>query len=302
MKIGVIGVGRWGSKVVREYLALQSEGIIDQLVLYDLDREKVKPFEHYAKIEHSLGSMLRSVDGVHICTPNYTHYDIAKKALESDVNVLVEKPMTTNTDQAYELVELSISKGLVLQVGHIYRFANVIRKVKELYENGYFGDVYYFVLTWTHSMQPIERVDVLWDLLPHPIDILHFVTNEYPEFFVGIGRAFRRYEPNEVASLQALYRGGVFASIHLSWLNPIRRRTLEIVGSKRSAIVECVEQKITIFDNTDSWKIDVKANNTIRDEALNFIRAIETGDCDPNSSIVGAKVVEAVEHAIFVVM
>jgi len=302
MKIGVIGVGRWGSKVVREYLALQSEGIIDQLVLYDLDREKVKPFEHYAKIEHSLDSVLRSVDGVHICTPNYTHYDIAKKALESDVNVLVEKPMTMNTDQAYELVELSISKGLVLQVGHIYRFANVICKVKELYENGYFGDVYYFVLTWTHSMQPIKRVDVLWDLLPHPIDILHFVTNEYPEFFVGIGRAFRRYEPNEVASLQALYRGGVFASIHLSWLNPIRRRTLEIVGSKRSAIVECVEQKITIFDNTDSWKIDVKANNTIRDEALNFIRAIETGDCDPNSSIVGAKVVEAVEHAIFVVM
>lgn len=302
MKIGVIGIGRWGSKVAKEYIDIMNEGIIDSVIVYDLDRAKVKPFENEAVIGKSIDDVLRKVDGVHICTPNHTHFEITKRALESDVNALVEKPMTMDTNQAYDLIELAVSSGLILQVGHIYRFANVIRRVKELYENNYFGDVYYFVLTWTHSMSPIENVDVLWDLLPHPIDILHFVTNEYPEFFVGIGRAFRRYEPNEVATLQALYRGGVFASIHVSWLNPIRRRTLEIVGSKRSAIVECVEQKITVYESGEVWNIDVKANNTIRDEALNFIKAIETGKCDPNSCIVGAKIVETIEHAIFAVV
>ena len=302
MKIGVVGIGRWGFKVAREYIELANEGVIDSVILYDQNVERAKQFENEAVIGKSVNDVIRKADGVHICTPNHTHYDIAKRALESDVHVLVEKPMTMNSIQAYDLVELAVSNGLILQVGHIYRFANVIRRIKELYENNYFGDVYYFVLTWTHSMPSIENVDILWDLLPHPLDILHFVTGEYPEFFVGVGRAFRRDKPNEVVSLQALCRGGVFASIYLSWLCPIRRRTFEIVGSERSAIVECVKQEITVYGDDDVWKIDVKANNTIRDEALNFVRAIETGKSDPNSCIVGARIVELIEHAILSMM
>ena len=298
MKIGVIGIGRWGTKVAREYITLVNEGVIDSVVLCDVNNSSLKPFADEAIISSQIDEVLRKVDGIHICTPNSTHYEIAKKALKEEVHVLVEKPMTTNHNQAYELVELAIAKNLILQVGHIYRFANAIRKIKELYESGYFGKVYYFNLTWTHLMPYMDGVDVLWDLLPHPLDILNFITRRWPVEFVGVGRALRRSKLNEVASLQAVFDDEIFASIHLSWLSPIRRRLLEIVGSKRTVLVKCVKQEIRIFEGDEEKLLDIEANNTIRDEVLNFIRAIETGKNNFNSSIVGARNVEMIERAI----
>jgi len=299
MKIGVIGIGRWGTKVAKEYIVLMNEGIIDSVILCDADSSRLKPFVDVAITCNQLNDVIRKVDGIHICTPNFTHYEIAKKALESGVHVLVEKPMTTDHNQAYELVELATAENLILQVGHIYRFANAIRKIKELYENDYFGDVYYFNLTWTHLMPYMESVDILWDLLPHPLDILNFITRRWPVEFVGVGRAFRRSELNEVVSMQAIFDDGIFANIHLSWLSPIRRRILEIVGSKRTALVECVKQEIRIYEGNNKERLlEIEVNNTIRDEALNFIRAIETGKNNFNSSIVGARCVEMIERAI----
>jgi len=299
MKIGVIGIGRWGMKVAREYIALMNEGVIDSVILCDTDSSRLKPFVDVAVTCNQLDNIIRKADGIHICTPNFTHYKIAKKALESEVHVLIEKPMTTDHNQAYELVEIATAEDLILQVGHIYRFANAIRKIKELYENNYFGDVYYFNLTWTHLMPYMEGVDILWDLLPHPLDILNFITRKWPVEFVGVGRAFRRGGLNEVTTLQAVYADGTFANIHLSWLSPIRRRLLEIVGSKRTALVECVKQEIRIYEeNNKEELLKVEVNNTIRDEVLNFIRAIETGKNNFNSSIVGARCVERIERAI----
>jgi len=299
MKLGVIGIGRWGKKVAREYIALMNEDIINSVILCDINNSKLKPFADVVITSNSIDETVQKADGIHICTPNSTHYEIAKRALESGVHVLVEKPMTTDHNQAYELVEIAIAKNLILQVGHIYRFANAIRKIRELYKNNYFGKVYYFNLLWTHLMPYMEGVDILWDLLPHPLDILNFITRKWPVEFVGVGKAFRRSELNEVASLQAIFDDGTFANIHLSWLSPIRRRILEIVGSKRTALVKCVKQEIKIFERNNEEKVlDVEVNNTIRDEILNFIRAIETGKNNFNSSIIGARNVEIIERAI----
>ena len=298
MRIGVIGIGRWGTKVAREYIALMNEGIVDSIILCDADNSRLKQFADVAVTCNRIDEVIRKVDGVHICTPNSTHYEITKKALKLGVHVLVEKPMTTDHNQAYELVELATAENLILQVGHIYRFANAIRKIKELYENDYFGDLYYFNVTWTHLMPYMEGVDILWDLLPHPLDILNFITRKWPKEFVGVGRAIRRSKLNEVASLQAIFDDGTFANIHLSWVSPIRRRILEIVGSKRTALVECVKQEIRIYEGNEEKLLKVEVNNTIKDEALNFIRAIETGKNNFNSSIVGARNVEMIERAI----
>ena len=298
MKVGVIGIGRWGTKVAREYITLMNEGIIDSVILCDSDSSRLKPFFGVVATCNQLDEVFRKVDAVHICTPNFTHYEVATKALNSEIHVLVEKPMTTNHNQAYELVEIATAENLILQVGHIYRFANAIRKIKELYEDNYFGDVYYFNLTWTHLMPYMEGVDILWDLLPHPLDILNFITKKWPAEFIGIGRAFRRSKLNEVATLEAAYENGIFANIHLSWLSPVRRRILEIIGSKRTALVDCVKQEIKIFEEDKEKTLEVEVNNTIRDEALNFIRAMKTGKNNFNSSIVGARAVEIIERAI----
>jgi len=298
MKFGVIGLGHWGTKVAKEYIALKNEGIIDSLILCDIDNNRLKQYANDAILSSNLDEVILKVDGIHICTPNKTHYEIAKKALGSGVNVLVEKPMTMNHDHAYELVEIAIERDLILQVGHIYRFANAIKKIKELYESDYFGNIYYFNLTWSHHMPYIEDVDVLWDLLPHPLDILNFITKKWPLKFIGVGRAFRRSILNEVASLQAIFDNETFANINVSWLNPIRRRILEVVGQKCTAHVECDKQRIKIYKGDSEEPLNIDVNNTIRDQILNFINAMKTGKNNFNSGIIGARTVEMIERAI----
>ena len=298
MRVGVIGIGYWGQKVAREYISLLNENKIDSLSLCDADESKLTTFEGKAAIFTNFEKFIDRVDAIHVCTNNSTHYEITKETLEQGKHVLVEKPMTPSHEEAYGLVEHASSNGCILQVGHIFRFANVIRKAKELYEDEYFGQPYYFNIQWSHKMQPIKGVDILWDLLPHPIDILDFITGDWPSEFTGIGRAFRRKQPNEMINIQGIYDNGLVANIHLSWLSPIRRRTIEIVGSECTASIECVEQVINLYEDEKSKPLKIEPNNTIREEIMNFLKATETGKSNFNSAIVGARAVDIIEKAI----
>ena len=299
MDVGIIGIGYWGKKVVREYIDLYEEGFIDSIAICDIDESRLEPFKEQVKTYTDPEKFIRDIDAVHICTNNQTHYEIAKTALMDETNVLVEKPMTMDHGQAYNLVELASENGLVLQVGHIFRFANAIRKVRELHKERFFGDIRYVKLEWTSLMPSIKDLDIIWDLLPHPLDIINFVTGEWPTEFRVTGRAYRREKLSEVAFIQADYNNDFFANIAISWLQPIRRRTMEIVGSKRSAVVDCVGQEIEAYDEDGSKnRIEVVSNNTIRDEALNFLNAIKTGRNTFNSAIVGARCVETIERVL----
>lgn len=298
MRIGVIGIGYWGQKVAREYISLLNEGKLDSLSLCDVDESKLTTFKGEINTFTNFDEFINSVDAIHVCTNNSRHYEITRKALNQCKHVLVEKPMTLDPDEAYELVEHASSNGCILQVGHIYRFANVIRKVKELYGDEYLGKPYYFNIRWTHKMQPIKGIDILWDLLPHPIDILNFITGNWPLEFTGVGRVFRREKTNEMVNIQGIYDNSLVTNIHLSWLSPIRRRTIEIVGSERTALVECVKQEINIYEEGKIEPLKLEANNTIRDEIVNFLNAIETGKSSFNSAIVGARAVDIIKKAI----
>jgi predicted dehydrogenase len=256
----------------------------------------LKSFANVCRTSNNLDKVLAQVDIIHVCTPNATHYDVSKKALSRNVNVLVEKPMSSNVEQAFDLVELSMKKGSILQVGHIFRFANVVRKIKQMFERGDFGDEYYFNLEWTHLIAPIKNVDVTRDLLPHPLDIINFITGKWPHTFIGVGRAFRRSSLIEVASIEAIY-DHFFGNIILSWLTPTRKRKLEIIGSKKCVTADCVKQTARIYDGNSSQELSVDQNNTVRDEILNFINSVKTGKSDFNSSIIGARTIQMVDEA-----
>ena len=298
MNIGVIGVGYWGSKVAREYLDLAEEGIIDGVGLCDVNKKSLDKFdsEHVIKKEVEYRRFLKSeeIDGVHIASNNKYHYEIAKESLENGKHVLLEKPMTLNSNRAYELVELSAHNGLILQVGHIFRFANVIRKTKELVDDKTFGDIYYFTLKWTTLMNPIHEVDIIWDLLPHPLDIIHFITGKWPKNWQVMARAYRRDKPSEMTFINLDYEDFI-ANIELSWVTAERKRLMEIIGSKGMGKIECVKQELTIFEDGEINDVEIEANNTIREEALNFIESIEKGKMPFNSHIIGAKNVDVIE-------
>src|SRR5207244_1462073 len=84
-----------------------------------------------------------SIGAVALATPAVTHYQMAKAALESGKDVLVEKPLATDVAQGEELVRLAAAKARILMVGHVLRYHPAILRLQELIRDGVLGQINY---------------------------------------------------------------------------------------------------------------------------------------------------------------
>jgi len=306
VNIAVLGAGYWGKKVIGEYLQLaQNHPKVNFSMVCDLqDRNLEYCRRDYdipsRKLTKSYGEVLKSpdVNAVHICTPNGTHYQICKEALEAGKHVLLEKPMTLNSKHAYELVEIAESEGLTLQVGHIYRFNNALKWVRKLIEDRYLGDLYYLRLQWTTLMLPLPDRDIVFDLAPHPIDIVNYLLDMWPTKVSCKAGNYRREKLTEVAYITAELDGKLLANIELSWLQPGKVRQTSVIASTRCATIDCLNQKIGIYENGNGEACDIKVerNNTILSEITHFTQRILQNEESNNMGSIGARNVEILEH------
>src|SRR5580692_4953344 len=133
IRIGVIGYGYWGPNIVRNLQGLEStrtEMICDSSPSAQARARKAHPS---VKIVSDANDVLRSpeIDAVAIITPVWTHYELAKKALENGKHVFVEKPFTCTAAQGEELIELAERKRLKIMVDHTFLFTGAVRRIRQ---------------------------------------------------------------------------------------------------------------------------------------------------------------------------
>jgi len=307
VRIAVIGCGYWGRKVVRETLEIsRATGQIElHSVVESFPRSLAQcqtefgPGIDYHSDYHDIASD-PSVSGVHICTPNGTHFDIASRFLRQGKHVLVEKPLTLKTEEAYELVRLARENDCVLCVGHIHRFNNGVSELRRVLAEGQIGDPHYVELRWTALMNPQLQREVITDLAPHPFDICNYVVNAWPDKVSCKGRGYRTKLNEEVAFITAEHKGGLLAHIELSWLDPNKRREVTIVGSDGVAHLDCSGQKLFLEKTSGKRELPVSPSNTLASEIIHFTDCVRSKqDSTPFSNhsdgILGARVVSLLE-------
>lgn len=302
MKIGVIGTGYWGRKHVDEYSKLGFKTAVSDLSKSNLqfcmmNYESVTS-QNYKDILND-----KEIQVVSICTPNSTHYQICSEALNLGKNVLLEKPIATNSSDAEKLLKLAEQKGLLLMVGHIFRFNNSIKKIKEIIKTKQLGTIYTINFSWTNYEPIFLDRDILFDLGVHPFDIVDNIFGITPKNIQYIGKGFRQ-KCVETAyinfELEENKKQKMLVNMELSWLNPIRNRRIIIVGSEKTANVDCVNQTISIINNQSgiNENLIIIPNNTIRDELQYFVnRSLgkqEIYDDEPNGSV-GKRIIEHIE-------
>ena len=298
VNVAVIGAGYWGSKVITEYLRLSNiNPEVNLSMVCDLKDENLKSCSetfHLSnqKLTNDYAAALSSdaIDAVHICTPNETHYQICKEALNAGKNVLLEKPMALHAKSAWELVGMAEHKDLILQVGHIFRFNNALKMIRGLMVQNYLGELYYLKLQWTTLCpSPLGR-DIIFDLGPHPVDILNFLLSKWPKTVTCKAKAYRRKTLEELAYATMEFDEKVIAHMELSWLEPGKTRQITAIGSERATIIDCLNQTIQVYENGDgdSFNLNVVKNNTIFDEVSHFAESILSGKNSRNPGAVGA--------------
>ena len=184
MKLGLIGCGYWGPnyiKTVNEIEGSSIEVVCDRDTnKLDIVREKFPDLdiETTTNLDHIWYDT--SIEAVIIATPATTHFELCKTALAYNKHVLVEKPLTTNLEEAKELRERAKYERKVLMVGQIFEYSNSIAEIKDIIRAKKLGDIYYAYSQRTNDGPIRQDVGASWDLALHEVSIFNYIFDDIP--------------------------------------------------------------------------------------------------------------------------
>ena len=269
MNIAIIGYGYWGPNLLRNFsqvnnckVKMVSDFRQDRLVIVSKTYPGIKVSTDPDDILLS-----KEIDAVIIATPVFTHFSLAKKALENGKHVLLEKPMTSTIKEAEELMNLAKQKGLLLMVDHTFLYTGAVMKMKQLINEKSIGEIQYFDSSRINLGLFQIDVNVLWDLAPHDISILLHLINKIPYSVNATGISHTKNGIENVAYLTINYSENFIAHFSCSWTSPVKLRTMLIGGDKKMLVFNDLEpsEKIRIYDTGYNYKTDEEKNRLMVD-------------------------------------
>jgi predicted dehydrogenase len=322
LSIGIIGAGYWGPNLVRNFSQCPRTKVV---AVCDSDRRRLDAIGRTysdVKLVESVDQLLElGLDAVAIATPVSTHYSIVMRCLEAGVHVLVEKPLAKTVAEAKAMVDLAARKQRVLMVDHTYLFSRPIRLIKKILDEGELGDVLY-VDSVRINLGLFQRdVNVLWDLAPHDLSILQYLLATEPRSVSAWGCAHTELEHEDVAYINIDYGDKMLATIHLSWLSPVKVRQMIIAGSRKSLIFNELNtaEPIKVYDrgfqldrggppsenrqllvsyrSGDIWSPNVEPGEALQGVVSHFAECITEGTQPISDGQLGLRVVKALEAA-----
>ena len=261
IRVGVIGYGYWGPNLVRNF-HLHDDAAVTMIADFDEKRLAQVRANYPAVRTVRDGKELihdPEVDAVSIATPIFTHFPLAKEALEAGKHVLIEKPMTQTADQSRELMALAKKHNRTLMVGHTFVYTGAVRKMRELIDSGELGSLYYFDSARFNLGLLQKDANVLWDLAPHDVSIMDAVMQGAVSVS-ALGRAHLGTEVENIAYMTVMFANGAIAHFHVNWLAPVKVRTTLIGGSKKMIVYDDTEpsEKVKIYEKGVDVATDVE--------------------------------------------
>jgi predicted dehydrogenase len=257
------------------------------------------------------------IAAIAVVTPVWTHYELAKAALENGKHVFVEKPFTSNAAQGEELIELAARKNLKIMVDHTFLFTGAVKKIRHLLEEGTLGKLYYYDSTRVNLGLFQHDVNVIWDLAPHDLSIMDYLIKESPEAIVATGQTHLN-GVEDVAFITVYFPNKIIAHINVNWLSPVKVRTTLIGGEKKMLVWNDLEadEKIKVYDkgvhitsqqgvydllvsyrSGDMWAPQIERIEALRAELAYFMECIANDRTPFNDGVAGLKIVKMLQAA-----
>lgn len=249
IRIGVIGAGNMGRHHVRNYAVLPEAELCG---LADINPKSKKLAEEYkAQYFKDYKKMINELDldAVSIVVPTPLHLEVATYAMERGIHCLVEKPIAYSVEEADRLIMLAKKKKIVFTVGHIERYNPIVRKLKEVVDQGRFGKITSIVCQRVGGFPAVEpKTDVIIDLAVHDIDIISYLLGSQPKSVVSHGS--RTHHSKEIDSAEILMNYGEASGfVQANWLTPVKIRTIAITGSQGYLFGNYITQELVYYEH-----------------------------------------------------
>lgn len=304
-KIAVTGCGTWGRNLVRNFYNLEA--------LYsvcDMDTSllnKVSDEYEGVKCICDFNEVITDdeINGVIIATPSHTHYPLAKKALMAGKHVYIEKPISTNSKEAMELMEIADEKGLVLMVGHLLLYHPAVNRIKQLIRDGALGKVTYLQSDRLNVNFFRNDRSVLWDLAPHDLSMAAYVLGKTPlNVEAASGCSVNNDGIIDITHIDIRFEADIHVHISDSWIHPLKHVVLLVRGTDATIVFDDSnnEKIFELYDNRTTEKRLIECPDYIEIEPLklecqHFISCIQKRTKPRSDGLNGYETVRILEEA-----
>jgi predicted dehydrogenase len=275
----VVGVGYLGRFHAEKYAASEKAKLMG---IVDIDRSRADeigtrvgapPLTDYREL-------FGRVQCVSIAVPTRDHYRVARDFIDAGVDVLVEKPLTADINEARELVAAAESKGVILQVGHLERFNPAIRRLESVIKDPKFVEC--------HRLAPfVERgtdVDVVLDLMIHDIDVIASLVRAPVARVEAVGVPVLTEKP-DIANARITFAGGCVANVTASRVSLKRERKVRFFQPDAYISIDYDQRRAQIYYKPApgaGWldirgeNIEIKDGDALADEIDAFLDCVRT--------------------------
>jgi UDP-2-acetamido-3-amino-2,3-dideoxy-glucuronate N-acetyltransferase len=318
MNIAVLGCGAWGKNHLRVWSELGHLRIA-----CDMDPSRLGLLRtQYPDVEMSSDTTAvvdrADISAVAIATPAPTHAMLAQRALEAGKDVLVEKPMALNVEEAKRLVATAQRLNRILMVGHVLEYHPAVRRLRELVAEGSLGRVRYIYSNRLSLGRIRTEENALWSFAPHDVAIMLRLMGVSPELVACHGVAFLNQGVADVTMTNLYFPGNVRGHIYVSWLHPFKEQRFVVVGDRQMAVFDDTRswpEKLALYPHQVNWlngQIPVahraeamlqplEETEPLRAECEEFVRCAQTRTrplTDGQSGLNVLRVLEAAQHSL----
>lgn len=275
-----MGVGNFGEHHVEKYVNLEDAELVG---VVDVVEDKAKKIAKRYKIQHFLKyeDIYDQVDAVSIAVPTRFHYHIAKNFLKEGKDVLLEKPITTTTEEATELIDIADANKRIFQVGHVERFNPAVMSLGKFLVHPRFIE--------SHRLSSYKGrgidVDVILDLMIHDIDIILSLVKRKVNFINAVGVPV--LSPRiDIANARLQFDGGCTANITVSRISDKDMRKIRIFqpdayfsldySKTEMAVYRRVRGEGELPEIIGNKKKMKKKNDSLQEEIGSFIHSVIT--------------------------
>ena len=310
IKIAVIGSGYWGINLVRNFNELGVLGLVCDQSVSSLDKTReispsIKTASNYKDVLDD-----ENISGVVIATPAITHHKLALEFLRAGKDVLVEKPLSLNIDDGYNLVKYANANNRILMVGHVLEYHPAIIKIQQIISKGDIGDLHYVYSNRLNFGKVRKEENILWSFAPHDIAIMLRIIGKMPVLVSATGAEYLTPSVPDVTLTNLSFKNKIKGHIHVSWLHPFKEHRLVVIGSQKMITFDDVSKNLSLYDQHVQIKnnsltpisgnvsdISYQNKEPLKIECEAFVEAIKTRKKPLTDGESGLKVIQVLAAA-----
>jgi UDP-2-acetamido-3-amino-2,3-dideoxy-glucuronate N-acetyltransferase len=310
-RIACIGAGYWGRNLVRNFNDLGAlKWVCDAS---PSTRAAISERFPDVRCTGSLDEVLadEEIAGVVIATPAETHGALVRRALEAGKDVLVEKPLCLDVEEATQLVTLAERRGRILMVGHLLWYHPAVLKLRDMVNAGELGRIEYIYSNRLNLGRIRREENILWSFAPHDVSVILGLLNEMPESVQAQGGNYLHQKIADVTVSLLSFPSGVKAHIFVSWLHPFKEQKLVVVGDRKMAVFDDMqpEHKLLLYPHVIDWRshvpvathgvaepVAVEMAEPLRAECAHFLESIRTRQTPRTDGREGVRVLAVLQQ------